>query len=204
MRLIRSLALIISSTAITLLVLATGTAHAAPVSGLTPSYVASTSADKQSIITTLTNATIAHQVSGNNLVVVNRHGDAISTIPLSTTLNGVNVPLRQQVSADRTRVTLTPDLTASARAAIAAGVHPASAKKDQAWNSMVWHITNGWNRGGAIAAAVGALIGLVVGCLVILGCLWAAAAGAAIGAVIGINNGDPYAAQSILNWLNTP
>ena len=31
-----------------------------------------------------------------------------------------------------------------------------------------------------------------------------AGVGAAIGAVIGINNGDPRAGQSILNWINTP
>lgn len=201
---IRSLALVIASMVITLLALATGTADAAPVSGAAPSYLAKTSADNKSIITTLTNATFARTVSDNSLVVLNRNGDRISTVPLTTTLNGVIVPLRQSVSADRTQATLTPDLTASARAAIAAGVHPASAKKDRAWNAMVWHITNGWNNGGAIATAVGALIGLVVGCLVILGCLWAAGVGAAIGAVIGIYNGDPYSAQAILNWINTP
>nr|WP_064569809.1 hypothetical protein [Gordonia sp. LAM0048] len=199
MKRIRLLA--IMALAISALTISFGTANGAPAPAA-PSHHSSASADGTSIISQLRNATF---VAGEQeLRVVDARGQTIERIGLVLPFDGAAVPMRAQVSADRNQATFTPILSPEARAAIAAGVHPASAKKDRAYQQMIWHITNGWNRGGNVTTAIGALAGLVIGCIVIVGCVWGAGVGAAIGAVIGINNGDPRAGQSILNWINTP
>ncbi|MBD0860185.1 hypothetical protein IA539_03030 [Gordonia sp. zg691] len=193
--------LTIAGLAISMLTISFGTAHGAPAPAA-PSHQSSASADGTSITSQLRNATF---VAGEReLRVVDNDGRTIDRVALTLPLNGIHVPMRAAVSADRTRATFTPILSPEARAAIAAGVRPASAKKDRAYQKMIWHITNGWNRGGNVTTAIGALAGLIIGCIVIVGCIWGAGVGAAIGAVIGINNGDPRAAQSILDWINTP
>ncbi|GAC69096.1 hypothetical protein [Gordonia soli] len=204
MTLLRRAALAVSAAAITTVAIATGTAHAAPVSGAAPTYVSAASADGAHITTTLRNATFAAKPAGQSLSILDRHGRVAEKVALTVPLNGVSVPLRPVVSADRTSVTLTPVLSQQVRDQLKAGVHPVAGKKDRAYQSMIGHIQNGWNRGGAVATAVGALAGLIIGCIVIVGCIWGAGVGAAIGAVIGINNGDPRAAQSVLDWINTP
>lgn len=200
MRYLRLTLLTLATIAVAAMTMAAGTANGAPSAVLTPTHL--TSVDNGTITSTLRNASFVEDAGA--LRVVDRTGKTVETVALSVPLNGVDVPLRADVSADGTSATLTPTLTDQARAAIAAGMHPASAAKDRAWAKMVWHINNGWNRGGGVATAVGALIGLVVGCIVIVGCIWGAGVGAAIGAVVGINNGDPRAGQAILNWINTP
>ncbi|MDS1116167.1 hypothetical protein RD149_20695 [Gordonia westfalica] len=191
----------ITASAIAMLAISFGTAHGAPAPA-TPSHLSVASADGASITSTLRNATFVSADDG--LHVVDRNGRILERVALTLPLSGAIVPMRAQVGADRTSATFTPILTPEVRAAIAAGVRPASAKKDQAFQKMVWHINNGWNRGGNVTTAIGALAGLIIGCLVIVGCIWGAGVGAAIGAVIGIGNGDPATAQSILNWINTP
>ncbi|WP_232717150.1 hypothetical protein [Gordonia metallireducens] len=191
----------ITALAIAVLTISFGTAHGAPAPAA-PSHLSIASADGTSITSTLRNATFVS--AGSELQVVDLNGRTLERVALTLPLNGATVPLRTQVSADRTQATFTPILTPEARAAIAAGVRPASAKKDRAYQQMIWHINNGWNRGGNVTTAIGALAGLIIGCLVIVGCIWGAGVGAAIGAAIGISNGDPATAQSILNWINTP
>lgn len=191
----------VTTLAVAMLTVSFGTAHGTPAPAA-PSHLSVASADGTSISSALKNATFVS--AGDELRVVDLNGRTLERVALTLPLNGVNVPLQTRVSADRTQATFTPLLTPEARAAIAAGVRPASAKKDRAYQQMIWHITNGWNRGGNVTTAVGALAGLIIGCLVIVGCIWGAGVGAAIGAAIGIGNGDPAAAQSILNWINTP
>ena len=199
MKRIRLLA--VMALAISALTVSYGTAHGAPTPAA-PSHFSSASADGTSITSQLRNATF---VAGEQeLRVIDSRGRTIERIGLVLPFDGAAVPMRAKVSADRTQATFTPILTPEARAAIAAGVRPASAKKDRAYQQMIWHITNGWNRGGNVTTAIGALAGLIIGCIIIVGCVWGAGVGAAIGAVIGINNGDPRAGQSILNWINTP
>ena len=181
-----------------------GSAHAVPPVQGAPTAMSVVSADGAHIVTTLTDATFVPAPVSDALSIVDRHGKIVETVSLAVPLNDQSVPLRAAVSADGSTATLTPVLSESARTEIAAGVRPVSAKKDRAFEQMIWHITNGWNRGGNVATAVGALAGLIVGCIVIVGCVWGAGVGAAIGAVVGINNGDPRAGQAILNWINTP
>lgn len=202
MKLFRIVTMTLAGVVTALLTVATATAHGAPTS-LTPSHHTSASADGSTITSVLTNATFGHQ-DANALTVLDRHGATIDRVDLTIPLNGIDVPLRAAVSTDRTTATLTPQLTPEMRTAIASGMHPVSAKKDRAYQQMIWHINNGWNRGGGVATAVGAIVGLIVGCLVLVGCIWGAGVGAAIGAVVGINNGDPQAGQAILTWINTP
>lgn len=204
MSLLRRAAIAIAAVAITLLAVATGTAHAAPASGPAPSAMTTASPDGTRLITTLTNASFARTPAGDTLSIIGRDGRVLERVPLTVRLNGQNVALRPTVSADGRQATLTPTLLDATRAAIAAGMHPASAKKDRAYAQMIYHIQNGWNRGGNVATAVGAIAGLIIGCVVIVGCIWGAGVGAAIGAVVGINAGDPQAGQAILNWINTP
>ncbi|MAU81735.1 MAG: hypothetical protein CME34_07660 [Gordonia sp.] len=202
MKIMRLIVLTLAGVVTTLLTVATATAHGAPTS-LAASHHTFASTDGTSITSVLTNATFG-QHDADALTVLDRHGNTIDRVALSIPLNGVDVPLRTTVSADRTTATLAPQITPEIRAAIAAGMHPASAKKDRAYQKMIWHINNGWNRGGGVATAVGAIVGLIVGCLVLVGCIWGAGVGAAIGAAVGINNGDPQAGQAILTWINTP
>ncbi|WP_431309374.1 hypothetical protein [Gordonia sesuvii] len=202
MKLLRLTLLTLAGVVTALLTVSTATAHGAPVS-TAPSHLTSTSPGGTSITSVLQNASFVAR-DANALTVIDDNGRTIDSVGLSIPLNGVQVPLRAEVSADRSTATLTPMISPEMRAAIAAGMHPASAQKDRAWNRMIWHINNGWNRGGGVATAVGAIVGLIVGCLVIVGCIWGAGVGAAIGAVVGINNGDPRAGQAILNWINTP
>ncbi|MEO9330020.1 hypothetical protein [Gordonia aurantiaca] len=187
--------------AIAVLTISFGTAHGTP-GPATPSHLSTVAPDGTTISSVLRHATFVS--AGDQLLVVDSNGRTIERVPLQLPLNGVMVPLRAQVSGDHTRATFTPLLTPELQAAIAAGVHPASTKKDQAFEKMVWHINNGWNRGGNVTTAIGALAGLVIGCVVIVGCIWGAGVGAAIGAAIGISQGDPATAQSIINWINTP
>ncbi|MDH3008073.1 MULTISPECIES: hypothetical protein [Gordonia] len=191
----------ITAFAIATLTISLGTAHGAPAPAA-PSHLTIGSADGTSITSTLRNATFVS--TGNELRVVDPSGRILERVALTLPLDRAVVPLRTQVSTDRTQATFTPILTPEARAAIAAGVRPASAKRDRAYQQMIWHINNGWNHGGNVATAIGALAGLIIGCLVIVGCIWGAGVGAAIGAAIGISNGDPATAQSILDWINTP
>ncbi|MGK2320218.1 hypothetical protein [Gordonia rhizosphera] len=203
MKLLRLVLVTIALVAASVLTIAAGTANGAPISSV-PSQLTKASADGKTIISVLRNATFATASDANALIVLDRQGNVIDRVDLTIPLNGVRVPLRTTVSADRTTATLTPILTPQARAAIAAGMHPASAKKDRAYQQMIWHINNGWNRGGGVATAIGAIAGLIIGCVFLVGCPGGAGVGAAIGAVIGINNGDPQAGQAILNWINTP
>ncbi|MDL9944640.1 hypothetical protein QSJ19_03385 [Gordonia sp. ABSL11-1] len=204
MKLVRLVFLaIVAIAASTLTVVATATAHGAPSTG-TPSHLTSAGGDGGSITSVLRNATFIPTPAGDELTVVDPDGRTIDRVALTIPMGGAVVPLRANVSADRTSATFTPVITPQTRAAIAAGVHPVSAKKDRAYQKMIWHINNGWNRGGGVATAVGAIVGLIVGCLVIVGCIWGAGVGAAIGAAVGINNGDPQAGQAILTWINTP
>lgn len=192
---------VVAIASIAMMTVAAATANGAPVSSA-PTHLTKASADGTHITSVLTNATFA---SGqNSLTVRDRQGRTVQHVPLSVALNGVQIPLRANVSADRTTATLTPVLSAQSRALIARGLHPASAKKDRAYSSMMYHLNRGWANGGGLFTAVGALIGLVVGCIVIVGCIWGAGVGAVIGAAVGINQGDPQAGQSVLNWINTP
>ncbi|WP_018179748.1 hypothetical protein [Jongsikchunia kroppenstedtii] len=191
--------LAVASTTIAALVIVFGASYAAASTGPATQYTATS--PNGSIVSTLKNAAFVSR--GNVLTVVDSTGRTIDHVSQSVSLNGVSVPLRVNVDASRTRATFTPTITPQSRAAIALGLHPAAAK-DDAYNKMIWHINNGWNRGGGVAAAVGALVGLIVGCAVIVGCIWGAGVGAGIGAAIGINQGDPLAGQAVLNWINTP
>ncbi|MFW0796455.1 hypothetical protein AAFP30_21780 [Gordonia sp. CPCC 205515] len=187
---------------IAMLIVAAGTAHGAPTPGA-PTQRTTASADGTSITTVLQHATFVAAADGG-LSVVDHSGRLVDRVAPWVPLNGARIPLRATVSADRTSATFHPLITPGARDLIARGMHPAATKKDRAYQKMIWHINNGWNRGGGVATAVGAIAGLIVGCLVIVGCIWGAGVGAAIGAAVGINSGDPQAGQAILTWINTP
>ncbi|MGV9714050.1 hypothetical protein ACWDTI_25715 [Gordonia sp. NPDC003424] len=188
--------------AIAALTITASTAHGAPTTGA-PTQRTVASIDGRSITSILTNATFV-SAPGGGLSVVDRNGRVIDRIASSIPLNGIAIPMRAVVSEDRTTAVFTPLITPQAKELIGRGMHPAASKKDRAYQSMIGHINNGWNRGGGVATAVGAIVGLIVGCLFIVGCIWGAGVGAAIGAVVGINGGDPQAGQAILNWINTP
>ncbi|MFD0927188.1 hypothetical protein [Williamsia deligens] len=168
------------------------------------------------ITSTVTNATFSPTPGA--LAVTDPRGTVLDRIPTSVVLNGVTVPLRTTVAADRRTATIDPVLNPALWSAIEHGRHPASARKDRAYYDMLFHVANGLNRAGTVSAAagagvgtaVGAAVGLVVGCTVFGACLLAipaAAAGAAIGGtvagVVGTQYGDPRAAQSVLTWLST-
>lgn len=188
----------------TAVIVAGGSAQAAPAVSAPATAVSTASADGTQVITKVRNGHFAAAPVNGTLAVLDRTGRVAEQVPLTVALNGTDVALRTSVSADRSTATMTPVVSQQARSSIAFGMHPASAKKDRAYSAMIYHINNGWNRGGNVSTAVGAIVGLIVGCLVLVGCLWGAGVGAAIGAVVGINNADRQAAQSILDWINTP
>lgn len=195
---------------------AAGSAHGAPYrSG--PTHSTSVSADGTAIISTLTDATFAR--TPNGVDVVDDTGRVIDHIDSTVDLDDAAVPLRTTVSDDGRVATIAPVLTDRMRSGIARDTQPVSARKDRAFDTMIWHVANGLNRAGtvgvgigaAIGAVVGGLAGLVVGCAVVAGCVWlgvagaagGAAVGAAIGGTVGTGYGDPRAGQAVLDWVTT-
>jgi hypothetical protein len=168
------------------------------------------------ITSALTGAAFRQVADG--LVVVDGSGRTRDRIPTSVPLDGTTVALRTSLGADGRTATLTPDLPPTVAQALQHGRHPASKAKDRAYYDMLFHVANGLNRAGTVAAAagagvgtvVGAAVGLVVGCTVFGACILAvpgAAVGAAVGAgvagAVGTQYGDPGAAQSVLTWITT-
>ena len=200
MKLLRRIGLALGVTATaTVLAVAAGTADAAPVSGANPTAV--TTAMPGKLTTSLTNATFLPYSGGDTLKVANRSGKIIEQVPMIFPISGVDVPVRVQMSADRTSATLVPVITPQTRAAIFTDAKP-YASKAQAYQRMMRELMIGWNNGGSLTAAIGAIIGLVLGCATIIGCLWVAGVGAVIGGAIGINMANPRAFHAVLNWLN--
>ena len=169
-----------------------------------------------SITSSLSGATF--RPASDGLVVTDTRGHVLDRIPTSVPLDGTPVALRTTLGADGRTATLTPVLTTAVATTLKQGRHPASAAKDRAYYDMLFHVANGLNRAGTVAAAagagvgtvVGAAVGLVVGCTVFGACILAvpgAAVGAAVGAgvagVVGTQYGDPRAAQSVLTWITT-
>ncbi|MBE7193524.1 hypothetical protein [Williamsia serinedens] len=169
-----------------------------------------------SITSALSGATFRQAPDG--LVVTDPRGHVLDRIPTSVPLDGTPVSLRTSLGADGRTATLTPELPAAVATALRHGEHPVSAAKDRAYYDMLFHVANGLNRAGTVAAAagagvgtvVGAAVGLVVGCTVFGACILAvpgAAVGAAVGAgvagAVGTQYGDPKAAQSVLTWITT-
>lgn len=171
----------------------------------TPTYVAQLAPGGSVVTAHLTGARFAPTPVGGQVAILDRAGGVLEQVALVTELNGVAVPLRVSVGADRSTATFTPLLSDAMLQSIRQSAHPVSAKKDKAYMNMMWHLNNGWNRGNAaVTTAVGALIGFAVGFLLIGGWLITTPIGAAIGAAVGINAGDPKAGQSVLDWINTP
>ncbi len=207
----------IAATMVALITAIAGTANATPTDTL-PRHSTSISADGATITTVLTDATFRPTTRG--LEVIDALGRPVDVVAERLTLNHTAVNLRTTVSADGRTATFHPNLTPQILAAIAPGVHPASAKKERELQDVIWHLANGLNRAGTVSAAIGAgvgaviggLVGLVAGCAVVAGCIWlgaagivvGAAVGAAVGGVAGVAYGDPRVGQAILDWINTP
>ncbi|WP_299576653.1 hypothetical protein [uncultured Williamsia sp.] len=192
-----------------------GSVSGAAGAGTPPTYRVAVS-DDGNITSALSGAVF--RAAPDGLVVTDTRGRVLDRIPTSVPLDGTPVALRTTLGAGGRTATLTPVLPTAVATALKQGRHPVSKAKDRAYYDMLFHVANGLNRAGTVAAAagagvgtvVGAAVGLVVGCTVFGACLLAvpgAAVGAAIGAgvagVVGTQYGDPRAAQSVLTWITT-
>ncbi|MGZ8180136.1 hypothetical protein ACXVUM_19620 [Williamsia sp. SKLECPSW1] len=205
----RATSIVVAATVVSGVV--SGVADADPA----PSYHVVVTQDG-SITSSLSGATFTRSQDG--LVVTDPRGRVLDRVPTSVPLYGTPVALTTTLAADGHTATLTPQLPPAVAGALRHAEHPASAAKDRAYYAMLFHVANGLNRAGTVAAAagagvgtvVGAAVGLVVGCTVFGACILAvpgAAVGAAVGAgvagAVGTQYGDPKAAQSVLTWITT-
>lgn len=174
-----------------------------------PHLNASFGADHRSVVASLRDGAFRIDAAGTALQVVDRKGRVIDTMPLTGTMDGFRVPLRANVSADRTTATFAPVISADYRAALDAAATRADKKqrakpkskritKAQRYDMMWKELNAGWKGNTPVSTLIGGLIGFVV-----FG-FPGAAIGAGIGAYLGYQTSNPKAWPAVVTWWNTP
>ncbi|MFR9749691.1 hypothetical protein ACL02S_01500 [Nocardia sp. 004] len=174
--------------------------------------------DGLSVTTTLDNGTFAATARPGSIAVQDAVGTELDTIPLTFALDGQQLPIDYQLSADRRTVTLTPDITELRRTEL----HPvASPLENQlAMNDLINAVSIGTSIGSLIGTAIGAVAGVGIGfalagasCLVInLGCVVAVlplvtlvgAVGGVTGLVLAGGGSTAYALFDYVTTLQAP
>ncbi|MCU1640478.1 MAG: hypothetical protein JWN03_753 [Nocardia sp.] len=166
------------------------------------------------VVTTLTNGAFALSGDQESVTVHDDAGQTVDTVPLSFTLDGQHLPLRQQIAADGHTLRLVPDLTGLDRAALKPVASPL--ENQLAMNDLINAVSLGTSIGSLIGTTIGAVAGIGVGlalagasCLVLsLGCVVAvlpivslvAAAGGLSGLILA---GGPTAAAAAFDYWST-
>ncbi|RMI32782.1 hypothetical protein [Nocardia stercoris] len=171
------------------------------------------------VVTTLTNGAFELSSDQQSVAVRDVAGQTVDTLPLSFTLDGQRLSLRQQIAADGHTLRLVPDLAGLDRAAlrpVAAEPVALPLENQLAMNDLINQVSLGTSIGSLIGTAVGAVAGIGVGfgvagasCLVLgLGCVVAvlpivsmvAAAGGLAGLILV---GGPAAAAAAFDYWTT-
>ena len=176
------------------------TAHAAPATVALPTASAAIAADHKSVIVDVRGGSVVVSPAGA-LQILDSRGRTVSSMPLSGQMDGFTVPLRAAVSADRSRVTLTPAVGPDHRALLDGVAKKDVAKritKAQRYDIMWKELNKGWRGNTPLYTLIGGLIGFIV-----FGWI-GAGVGAFIGAYIGYGESNPKAWPSVVAWFNTP
>ncbi|SUA72756.1 Uncharacterised protein [Nocardia otitidiscaviarum] len=191
----------------------TATATAAPEPAAEPvSFRANLIGD--TVVTTLDHGSFALAADTRSVTISDTAGRPLQVVPLSFTLDGQRLPLRQQITADGRTLRLTPELDGLDRTALRPVASPL--ENQLAMNDLINAVSLGTSVGSLIGTAIGAVAGVGVGialagasCLVLsLGCVVAvlpivsmvAAAGGIAGLILG---GGPSAAAAAFDYWTT-
>ncbi|MEU1953500.1 hypothetical protein [Nocardia rhamnosiphila] len=169
---------------------------------------------EKSVVTTLDHGTFALQDAGASIAIRNTAGDVVDTLPLVYSLDGQRLPLRQNISADRRTLTITPDTSRLNRAALQPVASPL--ENQLAMNDLINAVSISTSLGTLVGTAVGAIAGIGVGivlsgaaCVALsLGCIVAVlpimSLTAGVGGIAGlIIAGGPTAAAAAFEYVTT-
>ncbi|MGW0248594.1 hypothetical protein ACWDYH_18365 [Nocardia goodfellowii] len=168
----------------------------------------------RSVVTTLDHGTFALEDGGDSIAVRNIVGAVIDTLPLAYSLDGQQLALHQQISADGHTLTLTPDTTGLDRTALRPVASPI--ENQLAMNDLINAVSISTSIGTLVGTAVGAIAGIGVGivlsgaaCVVLsLGCVVAVlpimSLTAGVGGIAGlIIAGGPATAAAAFEYVTT-
>ncbi|GAA5052773.1 hypothetical protein [Nocardia callitridis] len=134
-------------------------------------YALALADEGKSVVTSVTGGAFSLASDNQSVSLKNAEGATVTTIPLTATAKGQQVPIAANISEDGTRVTLTPELAPTAAA-------PSTAEFIGAQDWFFAELQR-----ASLGAAVGGLIGAAVGILFFgVGIL----PGAVLGAIIGL------------------
>ncbi|WP_228003180.1 hypothetical protein [Nocardia australiensis] len=172
----------------------------------------------RSVVTTLDHGTFAVTDTGGSVAVRNAAGELLDTLPLTYTLDGQRLGLRQQISRDGRTLTVMPDTTGLDRTAPRPVASPV--ENQLAMNDLINAVSISTSLGTLVGTALGALAGIGVGiaisgaaCAALsLGCVvavlpimsLAAAAGGITGLIIAGGPTSVAAAFDYVTTLNAP
>lgn len=189
------------------------TAAAAPdTTAAAPSYHASVVGD--SVVTTLQDGTFGLAADQRSVAVHDVAGQVLDTLPLTAEVDGRQVPIRPEISADARTLTLIPDISGLDRTSVRPVASPL--ENQLAMNDLINAVSISTSVGSLIGTAIGAVAGVGIGfalagasCLVLsIGCVVAVlpivtlvgAAGGLAGLVLA---GGPGAAVAAYNYFTT-
>ncbi|MFJ9368755.1 ammonium transporter [Nocardia sp. NPDC101769] len=189
------------------------TAAAAPA-GAVPAVGYHANLVDGAVVTTLDNGVFTLTGDQRSVDIRDAAGQVLDALPLSFTLDGQHLPLRQQITDDGRTLRLVPDVTGLDRSALKPVASPV--ENQLAMNDLINAVSLGTSIGSLVGTAVGAVAGIGVGialagasCLVLsLGCVvtvlpivsMVAAAGGLVGLVAG---GGPSAAAAAFDYFST-
>ncbi|MGV9415335.1 hypothetical protein ACWDOP_36010 [Nocardia sp. NPDC003693] len=166
------------------------------------------------VVAALDRGVFAVAEDDSSIAIRDDAGRLRETLPLTFTLDGQKMPLRQEISTDRRTLRLTPDLSTLDRAALRPVASPL--ENQLAMNDLINAVSLGTSIGSLIGTAIGTVAGVGVGvalagasCLVLsLGCVvtvlpivsMVAAAGGLAGLIVA---GGPAAAAAAFGYWST-
>ncbi|WP_067840462.1 hypothetical protein [Nocardia lijiangensis] len=168
----------------------------------------------RSVVTTLDRGIFALAADAATVAVRDAAGELVDTLPLSAILDGQQLPLTQQVSADGRTLTLTPDLSGLDRSTLTPIASPL--ENQLAMNDLINAVSLSTSLGSLVGTAIGAIAGIGIGfvlagasCVALsLGCVVAVlpimALTAGVGGITGlILAGGPVAIGAAFEYLTT-
>jgi hypothetical protein len=115
----------------------------------------------KSVVTTLDQGTFTVQEAGASVAVRNAAGEVVESFPLVYSLDGQQLPLQQNLSADGRTLTITPDTSRLDRGALRPVASPL--ENQLAMNDLINAVSIGTSIGTLVGTAIGALAGIGVG-----------------------------------------
>ncbi|MGI5219091.1 hypothetical protein [Nocardia sp. CA-290969] len=168
----------------------------------------------KSVVTTLDQGTFSLQHAGASVAVRNTAGEVVDTLPLTYSLDGQRLALRQEISDDGRTLTITPDTSGLNRAALRPVASPL--ENQLAMNDLINAVSISTSLGTLVGTAIGAIAGIGVGivlsgaaCVALsLGCIVAVlpimSLTAGVGGIAGlIIAGGPTAAAAAFEYVTT-